>query len=88
MLQRHPSKGAQWSWASQALNHHYGASHISLLLRALEVKLSILLRRVLGVSQFSPHYRPQEGSQSSHHRMAARVNLCNSRIRTILRTES
>jgi hypothetical protein len=59
----------------------------SLLLRALEVKLSSLLRRVLGVSQFSPHFRPQEGSQSSHHRRAAQVNLCNSRIRTNPRTE-
>jgi hypothetical protein len=77
-----PVQGAPWSWASQALNHHYGASHISLLLKALEVKRSILLLRVLGVSQFSPHYRPQEDSQSSHHRRAARVNLCNSRIRT------
>jgi hypothetical protein len=82
------SKGAPWSWASQALNHHYGASQFSLLLRALEVKLSSLLRRALGVSQFSPHFRPQEGSQSSHHRRAARVNLCNSRIRTSPRTET
>jgi hypothetical protein len=56
---RHPSKGAPWSWASQTLNHHYRASQFSLLLRALEVKLSSLLRRALGVSQFSPHYRPQ-----------------------------
>jgi hypothetical protein len=37
---------------------------------------------VLGVSQFSPHCRPQEGDQSSHHRRVARVNLCNSRTRT------
>jgi hypothetical protein len=41
---------------------------------------------VLGVSQFNPHYRPHEGSQSSHHRRAAWVNPCNSRIRTSLRT--
>jgi hypothetical protein len=64
------------------------SSQFSLLLRSLEVKLSSLLRRALGVSQFSPHYRPQEGSQSSHHRRAARVNLCNSRIRTNPRTET
>jgi hypothetical protein len=83
-----PSKGALWSWASQALNHHYGASQISLLLRAREIKLSSLLRRALGVSQFSPHFRPREDSQSSHHRRAARVNLCNSRIRTSPRTEN
>jgi hypothetical protein len=80
-----PVQGAPWSWASQALSHRYGASHISLLLRAREVKRSSLLLRVLGVSQFSPHYRLQEGSQSSHHHRAARVNLCNSRIRTSLR---
>jgi hypothetical protein len=71
---------------SQVLNHHYGASQSSLLLRALEVKLSSLLRKALGVNQFSPHYRPQEGNQSSHHRRAARVNLCNSRTRTSPRT--
>jgi hypothetical protein len=40
-----------------------------------------------GVSQFSPHYKLQEGSQSSHHRRAAQVSLCNSRIRTSLRME-
>jgi hypothetical protein len=34
--------------------------------------------KVLGVSQFSPHRRPQEDDQSSHHRRAARVSLCNS----------
>jgi hypothetical protein len=67
-------------------NHHYGASRSSLLLRALGVKRSSLLRKALGVGQFSPHYRPQEGSQSSHHRRAARVNLCNSRTRTSPRT--
>jgi hypothetical protein len=82
-----PIQGAPWSWASQALNHRYGASHSSLLLRALEVKRSNLLRRALGVSQFSLHCKLQGGSQSSHHRRAARVNLCNSRIRTSLRTE-
>jgi hypothetical protein len=81
-----PVQGAPWIWASQALSHRYGASHISLLLRALEAKRSSLLRRVLGVSQFNPHYRPHEGSQSSHHRRAAWVNPCNSRIRTSLRT--
>jgi hypothetical protein len=55
---RHPSKRAPWNWASQALNHHYGASQSSLLLRVLRVKLSSPLRRVLEVSRFSPHYRP------------------------------
>jgi hypothetical protein len=83
---RAPIQGAQWNWASRVLNHHYGASRSSLLLRALEVKLSNLLRKALGVSQFSPHYRPQEGNRSSHHRRAARVNLCNSRTRTNTRT--
>jgi alpha-beta hydrolase superfamily lysophospholipase len=83
-----PVQRAPWSWASQALNHHYGASQFSLLLRALEVKLSNLLRRAPGVNQFNPRYRPQEGSQSSRHHRAARVNLCNSRIRTSLRTET
>jgi hypothetical protein len=39
-----------------------------------------------GVSQFSPHCRPHEDNQSSHHRRAARVNLCNSRTRTSPRT--
>jgi hypothetical protein len=43
---------------------------------------------VLEVSQFSPHCRPQEGDQSSHHRRVARVNLCNSRTRTSPRTGS
>jgi hypothetical protein len=57
-----PAKGAPWSWANQALNHHYGASQFNLLLRALEVKLSSLLRRALGDSQFSLHCRPQEDS--------------------------
>jgi hypothetical protein len=87
-LAKHPSKGAPWSWANQALNHHCGASQFNLLLRALEVKLSSLLRRALGASQFSLHCRPQEDSQSSHHRRAARVNLCNSRIRISPRTET
>jgi hypothetical protein len=59
---------------------------VQLPLRALGVKLSSLLRKALGVSQFSPHYRPQEDNQSSHHRWAARVNLCNSRTRTSPRT--
>jgi hypothetical protein len=72
---------------SQALSRRYGASHSSLLLRALEVKRSSLLRRALGGSQFSPHYKLQEGSQFSHHHRAARVSLCNSRIRTSLRME-
>jgi hypothetical protein len=81
-----PVQGGTVELGSQALNHHYGASHISLLLKALEVKRSSLLLKVLGVSQFSPHYRPQEDSQSSHHRRAARVNPRNSRIRTSLRT--
>jgi hypothetical protein len=81
-----PVQGAPWSWASQVLGRHYGASQFSLLLRAPEVKLSSPLRKALGVNQFSPHCRPQEGSQSSHHRRAARVNLCNSRTRTSPRT--
>jgi hypothetical protein len=42
--------------------------------------------QALGVSQFSPHCRPQEDNQSSHRRRAARVNLCNSRTRTNPRT--
>jgi hypothetical protein len=70
-----------------ALNHHYGASRSSLLLRALGVTRSSHPRKALGVSQFCPHYRPQEDNQSSHHRRAARVNLCNSRIRTSPHTE-
>jgi hypothetical protein len=82
-----PIQGAPWSWASQALSRRYGASHSSLLLRALEVKRSSLLRRALGGSQFSPHYKLQEGSQFSHHHKAAWVSPCNSRIRTSLRME-
>jgi hypothetical protein len=82
-----PVQGALWSWANQALSRHYGASQCSLLLRALEVKLSSRLRRPLGNTRFSLHCRPQEDSQSSHHRRAAQVNLCNSRIRTSPRTE-
>jgi hypothetical protein len=83
-----PVQGAPWSWANQALNHRYEASQFSLLLRAPEVKLSSPLRKAPGVNQFSPHYRPQEGTQSSHHRRVALVNPCNSRIRTSPRTEN
>jgi hypothetical protein len=83
---RHPPRGRPWSWASQVLNRRYGASHSSLLLRVLESRHSSLLRRALEVSQFSPHYKLQGDSQYSHHRRAAQVNLCNSRIRTSPRT--
>jgi hypothetical protein len=82
-----PIQGGPWSWASQALNRRYGASHNSLLLRVLEVKRSSLLCRALRVSQFSPHYKLQGGSQFSHRHRSARVSLCNSRIRTSLRME-
>jgi hypothetical protein len=54
----------------------------------LGAKPSSLLHKVLEVSQFSPHCRPQEGNQSSHHRREARDNLCNSRTRTSPRTGS
>jgi hypothetical protein len=83
-----PVQGGTVELVNQALNHHCGASQFSLLLRALEVKLSSLLRRALGASQFSLHCRPQEDSQSSHHRRVALVNLCNSRIRISPRTET
>jgi hypothetical protein len=85
---KEPVQGAPWSWANRALNRRYGASHSSLLLRALEVKRSSLLRRALGGSQFSPRYKLQEVSQFYRHRRAARVSLCNSRIRTSLRMET
>jgi hypothetical protein len=81
-----PVQGALWNWANQALGRHFGARQCSLLPKALEVKLSSLLHRPLEYSRFSLHCRPQD-SQSSHHRKAAQVNLCNSRIRTSPRTE-
>jgi hypothetical protein len=82
-----PSREALWNWANQALNRHFRARQCSLLPKALEVKLSSLLYRPLGNSRFSLHCRPQD-SQSSHHRRAAQVNLCNSRICTSPRTET
>jgi hypothetical protein len=59
-LARRLSRGALWSWANQALSRHYGASQCSLLLGALEVKLSSLHHRLLGNSRFSLHCRPQD----------------------------
>jgi hypothetical protein len=41
-----------------------------------------------GGSQFSPRCKRQEVNQSCRHHRAARVSLCNSRIRTSLRTET
>jgi hypothetical protein len=40
-----------------------------------------------GGQPVQPPLQALGGSQSSHHRRAARVNLCNSRIRTSPRTE-
>jgi hypothetical protein len=82
-----PVQGALWNWASQALSRHFGARQCSLLPKALEVKLSSLRHKPLGNSRLNLHYRPQD-SQSNHHRKAAQVNLCNSRIRTSPRTET
>jgi hypothetical protein len=88
MLNKTPIHGGTMGIGESSSNRHCSTSQPSLLLRAPGAKLSSLLRKVLGVSQFSPHYRPQEDDQSSHHRRAARVNLCNSRTRTSPCTES
>jgi hypothetical protein len=85
---KYPFKEAPSRWVSPVLNLHCRASQPSLLRRALGAKPSSLLHKVLEVSKFSPHCRPQEGDQSRHHRSAARVNLCNSQTRTSPRTES
>jgi hypothetical protein len=80
-----PFQGGTMEMGESSSQRHCRAS---LFRRALGAKPSSLLHKVPEVSQFSPHYRPQEGDQSSHHRRAAQVNLCNSRTRTSPRTES
>jgi hypothetical protein len=82
------SRGAPWRWVSPVLSRHCGPSQPSLLRRVLEAKPSSLLHKALEVSQFSPHYRSQEGNQSSHLHRAAQVNLCNSQTHISPRTGS
>jgi hypothetical protein len=58
MLNKTPIHGGTMGIGESSSNRHCSTSQPSLLLRAPGAKLSSLLRKVLGVSQFSPHYRP------------------------------